>query len=227
MAKVDILNYISDSNILRSTYDTDTNELDITDVPQNLNSVITLGQGGGGAEVEELNVTANGTYTAPEGKAYSPVNVNVSEVEYTYHLGGYYYQSTSDNKYVLEVFKNHLKITRLTASGGTVIAGLRQLNVTLCPLEWFHINSGDDVKITYKNVINESGIVWNCNFKQTNTTTSMSYGIGDATHLNGEVLEQTAVSNESVGCLFLYILQNYDGILEFDVEIEINGTRIL
>ena len=77
MAKVDILNYISESNILRSTYDTDTNELDITDVPQNLNSVITLGQGGGGAEVEELNVTANGTYTAPEGKAYSPVNVNV------------------------------------------------------------------------------------------------------------------------------------------------------
>lgn len=77
MAKVDILNYISDSNILRSTYDTDTNELDITDVPQNLNSVITLGQGGGGAEVEELNVTANGTYTAPTGKAYSPVNVNI------------------------------------------------------------------------------------------------------------------------------------------------------
>ena len=77
MAKVDILNYISDSNILRSTYDTDTNELDITDVPQNLNSVITLGQGGGGVTVEELNVTANGTYTAPEGKAYSPVNVNV------------------------------------------------------------------------------------------------------------------------------------------------------
>ena len=77
MAKVDILNYISDSNILRSTYDTDTNELDITDVPQNLNSIITLGQGGGGAEVEELNVTANGTYTAPEGHAYSPVNVNL------------------------------------------------------------------------------------------------------------------------------------------------------
>ena len=79
MAKVDILNYISDSNILRSTYDTDTNELDITDVPQNLNSVITLGQGGGGGSVtvEELNVTENGTYEAPEGKAYSPVNVNV------------------------------------------------------------------------------------------------------------------------------------------------------
>lgn len=50
MAKVDILNYISDSNILRSTYDTDTNELNITDVPQNLNSVITLGGGGGSGQ---------------------------------------------------------------------------------------------------------------------------------------------------------------------------------
>ena len=54
MANVDILNYISDSNILRSTYDTDTNELDITDVPQNLNSVITLGQGGGSGPIELL-----------------------------------------------------------------------------------------------------------------------------------------------------------------------------
>ena len=52
MAKVDILNYISDSNILRSTYDTDTNELDITDVPQNLNSVLILGQGVVGNDME-------------------------------------------------------------------------------------------------------------------------------------------------------------------------------
>lgn len=39
-----------------------------------------LGGGGGGSSVtvEELSVTQNGTYTAPTGKAYSPVNVNVS-----------------------------------------------------------------------------------------------------------------------------------------------------
>ena len=34
--------------------------------------------GGGGVTIEELNVTDNGTYTAPTGKAYSPVKVNVS-----------------------------------------------------------------------------------------------------------------------------------------------------
>lgn len=35
-------------------------------------------EAGGGITVEELNVTENDTYTAPEGKAYSPVIVNVS-----------------------------------------------------------------------------------------------------------------------------------------------------
>lgn len=33
---------------------------------------------GGGAEVEPISITENGTYTAPSGKAYSPVTVNVS-----------------------------------------------------------------------------------------------------------------------------------------------------
>lgn len=36
------------------------------------------GGGGGGVTVEPLSVSENGTYTAPTGKAYSPVNVNVS-----------------------------------------------------------------------------------------------------------------------------------------------------
>ena len=34
--------------------------------------------GGGGVTVEALSVNTNGTYTAPTGKAYSPVTVNVS-----------------------------------------------------------------------------------------------------------------------------------------------------
>ena len=36
-----------------------------------------IGGGGPSVTVEELNVSQNGTTTAPEGKAYSPVNVNV------------------------------------------------------------------------------------------------------------------------------------------------------
>lgn len=38
----------------------------------------TGGGGGGDITVEALSVTQNGTYTAPAGKAYSPVTVNVS-----------------------------------------------------------------------------------------------------------------------------------------------------
>lgn len=36
------------------------------------------GGGGGDVTIEQLSVTENGTYTAPEGKAYTPVVVNVS-----------------------------------------------------------------------------------------------------------------------------------------------------
>ena len=41
-----------------------------------------LNGGGGGSSVtvEELNATKNGTYTAEEGKAYSPVKVNTPEL---------------------------------------------------------------------------------------------------------------------------------------------------
>lgn len=38
---------------------------------------IGVGGGGGDVSVESLNVSENGEYTAPSGKAYSPVNVNV------------------------------------------------------------------------------------------------------------------------------------------------------
>ena len=43
-----------------------------------ISAKLTKGGGGGGdIDVESLSVTENGTYTAPSGKAYSPVNVSV------------------------------------------------------------------------------------------------------------------------------------------------------
>ena len=41
-----------------------------------------IGGGGGGGEisVQSLSVTENGRYTAPSGKAYTPVNVNVPQI---------------------------------------------------------------------------------------------------------------------------------------------------
>lgn len=37
----------------------------------------TIAECGSSIELQELIITQNGTYTAPEGTAYSPVNVNV------------------------------------------------------------------------------------------------------------------------------------------------------
>lgn len=43
-----------------------------------LDAIVKGGGGGSSVTVEALDVTENGTYTAPSGKAYSPVNVQVS-----------------------------------------------------------------------------------------------------------------------------------------------------
>ena len=40
-------------------------------------AIDSISGGGGNVTVEQLNVTGNGTYTAPAGKAYSPVVVAV------------------------------------------------------------------------------------------------------------------------------------------------------
>ena len=48
-------------------------QYELDDMPAAIGSI-----GGGGVTVEALSVTDNGTYTAPSGKAYSPVTVNVS-----------------------------------------------------------------------------------------------------------------------------------------------------
>ena len=52
---------------------------------QDENGYLVLSEDGGGSsvQVEALSVTQNGTYTAPSGKAYSPVTVNVGGVEPT------------------------------------------------------------------------------------------------------------------------------------------------
>lgn len=103
MAKVDILNYISDSNILRSTYDTDTNELDITDVPQNLNSIITLGGGGGGGrwtddDIASRNYTGDITIdgnTIVSYAFYSSGITSVSAPNYSGTIPEYAFQNCS------------------------------------------------------------------------------------------------------------------------------------
>ncbi len=118
------------------------------------------GGGGGGTTVEELSVTQNGTYTAPSGKAYSPVTVNVSggssdfstaEVVVTIgsnidvsmegicilndgdvdYLGTSYPISTDDTSVINAVlYKNEGSVTIQTTGTVTVTGNIRQMSPT-------------------------------------------------------------------------------------------------
>lgn len=88
------------------------------------------GGGGSSVTVEELNVTSNGTSTAPSGKAYSPVIVNVPN---TYTAGdegkvvsnGALVAQTSDTVTTNDTYDTTL-INSLTVnvSGGNIKTGL-------------------------------------------------------------------------------------------------------
>lgn len=76
-----------------------------------------IGGGGPSITVESLTVTENDTYTAPEGKAYSPVVVNVT-------VGG--------NPVSIQVFKNNAILTTsyiYLHLGETLLAGAGYGNI--------------------------------------------------------------------------------------------------
>lgn len=65
---------MADINFMGATY----TDVESVTLPKVGGGVATFSEGGGGATVEALTVTENGTYTAPSGTAYSPVTVNVA-----------------------------------------------------------------------------------------------------------------------------------------------------
>ena len=145
--------------------------------------------------------------------------------DYPYMLGTY----GGVSGVTTEVYKNHVKLTSTSNNTSGVTAGLRKLDGTLnIGTEWFAVNSGSTIKVEYKNVVNSSNLTWNANGKNTGSTTSLSFGIGNGTHTSGATYTGTVTSNTSVGQWFVYISSMPTGkVLEFDMEISIDGTRIL
>ena len=82
-ATVQFLNYLTPDHILRGKYNIGNNELDITDVPANLNSVITLGQGGGGGgtNLKSIKITIKNT-----GADSKTANIPIPIIDETYGL---------------------------------------------------------------------------------------------------------------------------------------------
>ena len=143
--------------------------------------------------------------------------------QYPYILGGYYKGSA----WTAETLYNHVTISATGSNISSSGIGLRNFTNLSCPT-WFTINAGDSYEIKITNVVNTSGANWAVNAKRANSTTSLSYGTGNGTHISGETISGTQVSTENIGCFFVYITSMSNGnTLEFDIEVKINGTRIL
>lgn len=72
-------------------------------------------QGGGGIIAEPLAVTENGVYTAPSGKAYSPVTVNVPSGA-TDLIFNVKYTSLSNDYFIAITFPRSNKVTDIIIS---------------------------------------------------------------------------------------------------------------
>lgn len=83
------------------------------------------GGGGGGITVEALSATENKVYTAPEGKAYSPVTVNVPSGEDT---TGFSVQciSLSDDYITCVEFPRSTKVTAVTFNSPIIAGGVQK-----------------------------------------------------------------------------------------------------
>ena len=135
---------------------------------------------------------------------------------------GHYFQTTY---LTAEATLNHVKISHRSGGAGNSIALNNGGNLS-CP-EWFKINAGSTVTITYKNVVNPSGIDWNANFKRADSTTSLSFGIGNGAHLSGATVTVTPSTDQSVGCMFFYVTLTSGNYIECDVEITVDGVRYI
>lgn len=173
------------------------------------------------------SITANGTYNASSDSldGYSSVTVDVpTGASYDYNLGGF----VKGSNYTLEVEHGNHVVYKATGSVSSTSYSLRQLGTTLNLPTWISVPSGSEVVITISNVVNASGLIWAANIKNANSTTSMSYGTGNGTHLSGATVSRTTTAAENWGCLFFYVASASNGAaLEFDVSISIDGVRIL
>ena len=100
------------------------------------------GGGGGDITVEGLNVEENGTYTAPSGKAYSPVVVNLPLDEKTITANGEYLASADDLKGYSKVTVNvaGFKVKDMPAGAISSFADgtdnpLKELKVSIVPVQ--------------------------------------------------------------------------------------------
>lgn len=160
----------------------------------------------------------------PAGFVQAIGDIPSGSTQYPYYLGGY------DEQQIVRLTArdNHFRVDFNTSWSSSLTPGMRSFSDLNLASKWFTINAGDTYEIAFYNVENPSNIQWNSNAKRANTSTSLSYGIGNGTHLDGAVVSGTQVNTEDIGCWFCYLATAAaDSYLAFDMSIKINGTRIL
>ena len=116
------------------------------------------GGGGGGVTVEPLSVTENGTYTAPSGKAYSPVMVEVpTETKFTMTYTAAEESSTVVIPMPSLQYPKHIEI--ITETQGSVIEDFvlgEVINIFLSPHETNDYVNAVSGYVGYRNASTQS-----------------------------------------------------------------------
>ena len=171
-----------------------------------------------------LSISQNGQGINVKNYEYVDVSVSggVEAPTYWRHLAG------SDTGWSVSVENNHVKFIRTALNSGksVPITGAKNGSNNLNMPKIFTINSGDTVRVLFYNVVNSNGIEWNANAKQADSTTSLSYGIGDSTHTSGVDMTFTATTTKDIGCWFAFFANNVLGTIEFDFKIFVNGEWV-
>lgn len=170
-------------------------------------AVATLANGYGGGVYDALY-----PMTCPRTDGVATFNLRISE----------------NNGHIKLTFPNAISGSYLFINLTDLVANSSATSAVNNRALWFQIPTGT-LTHTISNVSNTSNITWNANFRSTGTT-SLAYGIGDGTHETGETVTASVTTVQNVGCYFVYIATStlsIGAVLEFDVNVTINGTRYL
>lgn len=169
------------------------------------------------------SLSASGGMTLETEGCYCEDDIGITYTKPLYQLGEY----AKTAQYEVIVNNGHVKITAVANFSSTLI-GLRDLRTVNSLPSWFIIPAGSTVKINYTNVVNTSERTWNANFRKANASTSLGFGIGDGKHLSGESITIIPTTDQDVGGLFVFMVSMATGdILEFDVDVFVDGVRVL
>ena len=190
----------------------------VDSVPKPLEKEEEVPGGGSSIDIQPLNVTENGTYIAPEGTAYSPVEVNVAS-----SCGGENKLIQILNKTVVELTEEDLRGT--TNIGKYAFDECSSLEKVMIPSTVTYIgerafNNVSNLKeVHIKDAVSWAGI----NFSSSYSNPLQQYAKGKL-YLNGELISGDLVIPGTVTSIGQYSFHGCTGITNLTIE---NGVTTI